>query len=218
MPVFYIVVAVAGVISLIVGIILIARHFEQQRTEKLRSLAAELGFSFQPLWTDATSPGVAAFEVLCRGRGIKLFNSLNGSSDGVDVTIFDHRYTTGSGKHSHTTTQTVVAIRSDLLKLPRFTMATERLISRIASALGYQDIDFMESPEFSRTFLLRGPDEAAIRAKFSRMDLSNLAEFKGISLEGEGDRLLIWHQGKRRKPEEIRSTFEKAFEVYTLFR
>lgn len=209
---------VLTVISLMVGGFLVSRRLARQRTEQLQSTAESLGFKFHAVLTGPERSGFRNSELLERGRGIEMTNALLRVNDGVDVVLFDHKYTTGSGKHAHTTRQSVMAVIAPDLKLPMFTLSAENLMTRVASAFGYQDIDLPEYPEFSRTFLLRGPSEQAIRDKFTRIDLRRLVELKGFQLEGEGGRLLIWRQGHRFPPDQIRTFFEQAYEIYTLFR
>ena len=55
---------------------------------------------------------------------------------------FDYRYTTGSGKNSHTYRQTVVFFRSPEVDLPQFELKPQSFLHGIGKLFGYQDIDF----------------------------------------------------------------------------
>ncbi|MCK4820866.1 hypothetical protein KA005_34185, partial [bacterium] len=142
-----------------------------------------------------------------------------GDSDGR-ITIFDYKYTVGSGKSSHTYKQTVVYFQSDDLALPDFALRPERIFHKIGSVFGYQDIDFETSPEFSRHYLLRGVNETAIRNLFG-MDV--LAYFereksKKMCVEGNDKHLIYYKSGKLIKPEDIRIELEEAKSNLELFR
>ena len=52
-------------------------------------------------------------------------------------------------------------------QVPRFALTREGLLHRVGAALGFQDIDFDEDPEFSKRFVLKGDDEHAIREIFA---------------------------------------------------
>lgn len=107
-------------------------------------------------------------ELFNRGRSKRVSNVITGEVEGSGVQVLDYRYTVGSGKNSSTYRQTVVAITTGGVGLPDFTLARESFFHKIGQAFGYQDIDFDRFPEFSKKFLLRGEDEAAIRTLFTR--------------------------------------------------
>lgn len=193
-------------------------RYEQKRTQTIEEIAGRLGFDFIPLPAASTLERLQQMELFQRGRGNKASNYLHRATDEVDVLIFDHQYTISSGKNSHTYKQSVVAIQSDQLDLPDFVISPEHFFHKIVTALGYQDIDFDEFPQFSKRFLLRGPDEAAIRQKLQRVNLERVADFAGICIEARNSHFLVWHPGKRSKPEDLLQLFEKAFEVYVMFK
>ncbi|MEC9473853.1 MAG: hypothetical protein VX584_04130, partial [Actinomycetota bacterium] len=65
------------------------------------------------------------------------------------------------------------------LQLPTFVIRPENLFHKIGSTFGYQDIDFDAHPTFSKRYLLRGPDEEAIRNTFTDEFLSSYERHKG---------------------------------------
>ncbi len=209
---------VVVVASIVVLIIYVSHRNEKRRQQEMKNLADELGFQLLPMPPDGIYGQLKQFELLRRGRRNQASSWMQRSTGDVDAMIFDHQYTTGGGKNSHTHRQTVVAIRSAQLQLPRFSISPEHLLVRIASALGYQDIDLDSAPDFSKKFLLRGPDEIAIRERLRSVNLDRLADFTGLSLEAAQDTLLVWYAGKRPKPADVRAFFETAFEVYVLFK
>jgi hypothetical protein len=96
------------------------------------------------------------------------------------------------------------------------------------STLGYRDINLEAHPEFSRRYLLRGPDEAAVRSLFS----GELAEFLGQERDwnvlGSGEWVAMFQskygftgvRGMRplcvQKPENIPAFVEKAGHIAAL--
>jgi hypothetical protein len=161
------VVAVVGVLALIGGIIAVNSRMEQKRTEALAAASQTMGFAFEPDGDLEVLKGFGDLPLYGRGHSMKVMNVMTGQAGDRDVKLFDYRYTTGSGKNSHTWSQTVALFPKAGQGLPDLLLAPENVFHKIGAAFGYQDIDFDTSPDFSSHYLLRGPDEMAIRAAFS---------------------------------------------------
>ena len=85
--------------------------------------------------------------------------------------LFDYAYTISTGKSSSTFNQTVYFRYSKMLALPHFMMVPEKWWHRVGTYFGMQDIDFIEYPEFSHNYLLRGTDEEYIRYHFDHPEM-----------------------------------------------
>jgi len=143
---------------------------------------------------------------------------MNGCVNEIDVSIFDYRYITGSGKNSHMWRQTVILFQSSQLQLPSFVLRPENVFHKIGSTFGYQDINFDSYPIFSKQYLLRGADEKAIRKIFKNKVLGYYDEHKSLSTEGDGDKLLFYRHSKRVSPQNIKIFQKEGFEVLKLFK
>ena len=117
--------------------------------------------------------------------------------------------------------QTVIWFRSPQLSLPGFIMSPEHVFNKIGSVFGYQDIDFESNriaADFSKTYLLRGGDEDAIRSLFKDNVLDFFATHSGKPvLEGQGDRLILYTPMQLIRPENIAVFLEEGLEVFRLF-
>jgi carbonic anhydrase len=140
---------------------------------------------------------------------------LEGSRDGRDLWLFDYRYTTGSGKSTSTTHQTVMLVRSARLKLPAFALAPEPVFHTVGEMFGFRDIDFDASPEFSRRFRLIGEEEERVRLLFNSRVLSFFEERKGVAVEGSDHELLFYRGGRTVSPREIRGLVDETLELVT---
>ena len=118
------------------------------------------------------------FSLFNKGHSREMKHVMKTKTDNVKMTLFDYAYTTASGEHHSRHTQTVVAFEHDSLSLPKFTLSPEGLFSKIGAAIGFQDIDFDEHSEFSKSFVLKGEDEPAIRNFFDRDKLEFFAQRK----------------------------------------
>ena len=209
-------VIVAVVLALIGIAIFLARHFDKKRTEALKAVADALGFAFSAKGNEGLLGSLREMRLFSQGHGRKIKNAMSGFANGVGVTIFDYRYTVGSGKNSHTYAQTVALFESDGLQAPAFALRPENLFHKIGSAFGYQDIDFRDHPSFSKKYLLRGTDEASIRRMFTDELLDHYERRDGLSAEGAGDRFVHYRSSKKVAPEKIRSFFEEAYSVFAM--
>src|SRR5262245_9644470 len=140
---------VVGVIALIAGVVYVSHVAEKKRTEAFQKTAGELGFDFLASGEANFLESLKCFHLFSQGHSKKLWNLLRGQTQDLEVAIFDYRYTTGSGKHSHTWNQTVIAFRFEGTSLPTFSLRPENIGHRISTWFGYQDINFDTHKNFS---------------------------------------------------------------------
>ena len=93
-------------------------------------------------------------------------------------------------------------------------MRPEGFLDKIGGALGFQDINFDTHPEFSKLFVLKGPDETAIRSYFAPTVLEYFEGHAGNSLEGYGQTMFFYRSNLCRKPEELKDMLSEAYEAY----
>ncbi len=199
-------IAVAG------GVFYLAWAAQQKRSAALADVAVRLGFSFEPRVDAARLATLGAFHLFKHGHSRVARNLMTGKADDSPAVLLDYQYTTGGGKSSHTYMQTVV-IFQDVSGLPDFTLAPEHWWDRIGQLLGHHDINFEASEEFSKHYLLRGPDESAIRAAFGAEALGFFGQHQGWSVESLGGSLAVYRPSKRAKPEEMQPFLAEASAV-----
>jgi hypothetical protein len=196
-------------IAITVGVIVIWRK-EKERTEALRRVAALAGLTFTPTADVAELRSLGDVQLFARGHSKRVTNLMTGRLGDRQMAVFDYQFTVGSGKGRHTTTQTVVVLPSAKGSLPDLQMAPENPLTRIAEAFGYQDIDIESAPEFSRRYILRGADEAAVRAALHPSATSYFAGHEGWSVEVQSGTVGIYRADWRPKPEDVRTFIEDA--------
>ncbi len=119
-------------------------------------------------------------------------HEISGTLNGMAFTAFEYVYTIGGGRSQSTHTQAMIKWESAGAKLPEFTLGPESFFSRIGQALGASDIDFDDDAAFSRAYVLKGEDEAAVRTLFSSALRADLASKPGQHLAGAGATLFWW--------------------------
>ncbi len=200
-------VAIAGV-AVYFGLV-----YEKKRSAALAEACLRLGFTCQP---GKIPPEQAAtlgnFHLFNLGHSRVGRNLMTGKADGAAVTLLDYQYVTGGGKSSHTWSQTV-AIFPGARSLPEFTLGPEHWWDKVGEIFGHHDIDVEASPEFSKHYLLKGPDETRLRAAFGAEALGFFAQSQGWSVESKDGALAVYRVSKRVKPEELQSFTSEAAAV-----
>ncbi len=209
---------VVGVLSLIGVIIFIAIKQDKKRTEDLAAAAGRMNFTFSKEATPHLLRSLEHLHLFSQGHSKKIRNVFTGKAGDLDVSVFDYRYTTGGGKNSNTSRQTVILFESDQLTFPKFALRPENVFHKIGQVFGYGDIDFATHEEFSKRYLLRGEDENAVRSTFNGEALSFYETDRTLSTEAHGRQLIHYRMRKRLKPEEIQTFIAEGVRVLTLLR
>jgi hypothetical protein len=212
-----VVLVILGVVGLIGGLIWLNRYLEKRRTEKMKAAAASMGLAFEFEQAPEMITQLAHFPLFQNGHTKRLRNVIGGSEGGVEFKLFDYRYTTGSGKNSHTWHQTVIVLRSQKLRVPSFTLRPENIFHKIGSAFGYQDIDFESHPKFSKKYLLRGEIEGEIRNLFAPHVLDYFDQNLNMNVEALQGELIFYRAMRQLKPEELRPLIDDGLRIHNLF-
>ncbi|MEM8964894.1 MAG: solute carrier family 23 protein [Bacteroidota bacterium] len=104
---------------------------------------------------------------------------------------------------SFETYRITVEVLSLPFMLPVFSLEEESFLDRISVIAAQQDIDFNEYRNFSRKFLLQGPDEESIRGLFTAKLIHFLEKSDIYHLESNGKELLIFRHLRLASPREI---------------
>jgi hypothetical protein len=218
MPAFFLMLTiVVAFLGLAIAVIWVNRHLERKRTEAMRRAAKELHLRFHAQGDECTLASLSGFHLFSQGDARHITNLMQGEANDMEVQIFEYQYTTGGGRSSHTSMQTVICFRSPKLDLPEFSLRPENLLHKIGSLFGYQDIDFDTHPDFSKHYLLRGNNEKAIRRRFNEGVLTHFDEHRGLCTEGRGHQLIFYRAAQQVKPKDIRYFMEEGFKVVQLF-
>lgn len=212
----------AIIFAVIIGLILVSVVFGAQQTKKrtagLQAAAEELGLSFLDEGAGGWEHDLAGFDLMSRGRGKKYRNVTIAEAPDLKVALFDYQYTTGSGKNRRTHSQSVAAIQSPQLRMPSFRARPEGMFDTIGGALGFQDIDFDDHPQFSDAFVLKSEFESQTRQFFDMPLLDHFTEKTKLCFEGQGNVFLFYERGHRAKPENLKFLLEESYRVYGALR
>ena len=194
---------------------MINSHFgTKKRRAATEETANELGLTWSESGTLEQITNYTSFNLFSRGRGKKVSNIIEGVTDEVRICIFDYEFTTGHGKSQRTNRQTVASLSSPQLSCPEFSMRPEGFFDRVGGLIGMQDIDFDSHPEFSKSFVLKGPDEERVRAFFQPPVLEFFETQSGVSVEGYHNMVCFYRAGKIVKADDIKDLLADAYGVF----
>lgn len=205
---------VVGIFAVFGAIVYFGIMQERKRAEAMQQVATVMGFSYAKDDSGVgLPPRAVTLPLFDRGHSRKAKNLLGGTLADHPVTVLDYTYVTGSGKNRTMHRQTVALFPDAASGLPDFEMAPENIFHKIGAAFGYQDIDFPDDEEFSKRYLLRGSDEAAIRDSFTPAARTMLAQNPGWSVHTKDGSVALFHAGRLWKPEEMPQRLADALSV-----
>jgi hypothetical protein len=210
---------VLGFVVFFGGLIWLLFYLDRRRSDKVQAIATRLGFTFRRKATDADKALIVGCHIANAGHGHVTSNVLEAAqSDELKLILFDHVYTIGYGRSSQQYKQTVTRMQSPILNLPSFVLFPETFFSKIGKLFGGADINFPEAPQFSKKYILRGPDEAAIRSLFTPALLQFFErQERPLTIDAAGDTLFAHRTSRRAKPEEIESYVAEAKQILAQF-
>lgn len=190
---------VAVVLIIVIPLAVMAVLKNERRRKQIRAALEQMGYVVTDVQVDVD---LEPFPISRLGdRGVIDWRGFRFQVDDTLVTVFDYMVYSWAGRRGQQTmtksdVQTVLLFESERLNLPAFALRPETLAAKIRNALGQQDIDFDQHPDFSSAYVLQGPDESQIRAFFTKEKLDFFAHTRGLAVEGLGQKLLFYRPKK----------------------
>jgi len=202
-------------VLLIIGGAIYSAIAARKRREELFELATRLGLEFSPGQDYELANRFGFLDKLAQGSDRYAFNVLSGNYRQNQVLVFDYHYETHStdSKGNRQTHHHYFSFFILLLPIsfPELKITREGLLSKIAQALGYDDIDF-ESAEFSRTFCVRSKDRKFAYDVCNAQMMEYLLANRDLSLEIEGPALALAFD-TRLSAAEIEANLQRLLEI-----
>jgi hypothetical protein len=204
---------IVGSIALIVVVSVLAYISARKRREAMAALAAKLGLYFEPDKNWDIAQRYSFLDKLRAGSNRYAFNIFLGDYKGYDVIVFDYHYRTGSGKNTqhHYISFFILHLPASF---PELVIGSEGFFSKIAQAVGYDDIDF-ESHEFSRKFCVRSPDKKFAYDVCNARMIEYLLSNTDLTIEIEGEALAVSFSS-RLSPEQIEPNLNRLITIRSL--
>ncbi len=204
---------IVGFIAIAAVMAILAYISSLKRREAMAALAAKLGLRFAPYKDRTLAKRYQFLDKLRVGQERYAYNILSGDYQGHGVTLFDYHYRTGSGKdtHHHYISFFILHLQA---AFPELVIGPEGFLSKIAQAIGYDDIDF-ESHEFSRKFCVRSADKKFAYDVCNARMIEYLLLNPDLTIEIESGALAISF-GSRLSPELIEPNLRRLITVRSL--
>ncbi|MBI5056029.1 MAG: hypothetical protein HZB61_05370 [Nitrospirae bacterium] len=210
-------------LSVLIVIIWAGYAYSKRRAEAFHSFARRRGLSFSKLAAIDVGKSFSGFRLFSEGFEKKVNNFISGKTGGVPVHIFDYSskyiFRTGEeGQSPQTQSQTVLILQSDSLDLPSFLLYPKNILNRIFSALEKQFIDIQGHGEFSDVYVLKADNEDDIKRVFGDQVLTYLGKHRGLTIEGNGNKLVCYRSNILLKPDELNSFLEEGLELFRMMK
>ena len=180
-----------------------ALYFQKKRSDKIEAAARALGFTFRRKATKEDKALIVGSHLAKAGYARTVHNVLQPSGPAeLAMFLFDYSYSIGTSGYGQTVGQTIIRMQSPLLRLPPFSISPENTFSEIGKFFGDSDINFSEAPEFKK-YLLRGPDEAAVRQLFNSSIIQFFEQERDLTVEAAGDLMFLYRYNKQVTAEEM---------------
>ena len=202
---------VVGLIQAIVGI---------KRTKAIAEVSSSMGL--KPLSADDSTDVRMRLRRMLSDR-IMISDCYFSSMDGAHLVVgeltiqgSESRNSDGSTSVSSNQVQTCVFFRFDNFEFPQFELKPEGIFLRMLNAVMGVDIDFDDSPEFSKKYFLSGTSEADVRQLFSPQARQFFEQNLGLRVVAEKNQLIVFRPQKICKPNEMESLVQVAMNVATV--
>ncbi|BBO30390.1 hypothetical protein [Lacipirellula parvula] len=190
------------VAALFIASVIYSRKRQQERQLALLRLAAKHGWTFDPSNDSTHDARFSHFSVFTNGHSRYAYNTTRGSvviaGDDWPLQYGDFHYQTTSSNGKTTTTQThllsYVILDSPYATAPDLFIRKERFFDRIASAIGFEDIDF-ESVEFSRDFHVKSSDKRFAYDVVSPQVMEFMLATTPPTVDFRGSQCCLYHGG-----------------------
>jgi hypothetical protein len=204
---------VIGIIAFIIVAAVLGHLAAQKRRAAMMALAARLGLHFDPSKQRTVARRYEFIDRMRAGRDRYAFNILSGTYQDHNIIAFDYHYKTGSGKNTHHHYLSFFIVHLPI-SVPELTIGSEGFFSKIAQAVGYDDIDF-ESHEFSRKFCVRSRNKKFAYDICHAQMIEYLLANPDLTIEMELNALAISFT-RRLKPEQIEPNLQRLIAIRTL--
>ncbi len=185
------------------------KEIEKKRSEDLKRIAAQSGFSY----SDALDIDLNSVPITMRVGGGDSCNMFKTVRRDVVWRIFDYR--TGGGRNRRCTT---VIMAESPRSFPAFILSERNRFDILAKLFGFHAIEFDKDQPFSKLCFLIGNDDTGIRNVFDQKVIRHFETCKLCgTIRAEMNMVFHFQLGKTLTPEERPLKLEEAEKVLSVF-
>ncbi|OVE75297.1 hypothetical protein BVX97_05095 [bacterium E08(2017)] len=187
-----------GIFILFIAFFAVAAYFahiaSKKRREAFEAIASDLNLHYTPTKNRDMAKRYKFLKKLAQGSNRYAYNILSGPYKDHRVLVFDYHYETRSDKNTHHYHFSFFILFLGK-HFPELTITNEHIFSKIAQAIGFDDIDF-ESHEFSSKYTVRSKDKKFAYDVCNSKMIEFLLNLDGINLEIDQDVLAVGYSRK----------------------
>ncbi len=202
----------------VIGAIIWGLYAGKKRRDAMTLLAEELGLNFRHERNYNLAERYRFLDKLRQGSNRYAYNIMSGQYRDHEIAAFDYHYETYSTDSKGRRQTHHHHFSFFILTLPKYfeelTIAKEGIFSKIAQAVGYDDIDF-ESHEFSRNFVVRCKDKKFAYDFCNARMIEFLLQHPGINIELDQNQLAVGYNSTL-SVDEIRPHLDRLIKIRTL--
>jgi|GEM_PF-2574642 hypothetical protein len=206
-----------GVAALIGGSLgAVTGLFVYWRVQAIKALAEDLGMKF--IEKAEHDLGHRLKKLFAAHGNASFRNVMYREMGGVKLWVGDYILVKSGGKNQSRIVRTVALFEKDGFALPQFSLQREgMLLNMMSGIMGIEDIDFDDSPVFSKTYHLSGKPADAVRQLFPKRVRDYFTEEKNWEVRGEASQLVVLRPRRKMSASMLRSFIVQATEIIALF-
>ena len=217
-----------AVIIALLGMVLVTALYTLRKMQAKQRACKALAQKLRVSYTDFTRTFKSQFpEVIFfkQGASSKASNFLFGKIKDKKTGLTDFEYSnsedgraTSNSSISHS--QTICFIFDDSIDLPKIYLRKTSFSTKLEKVIGMcPPINFSEDPEFSKMFIVQGPDQTNIKKLLNRKLREWFSAFKKDKIEFDcANNYILFHLGKILSAEKYPELLTKTFELLELIK
>jgi len=185
------------------------------RVDEMRQVAKEHKFNFRSKENFAGQDYLLkSFQIFKGKQDKRLKGVLRKKENEPDALIRMYDYIYWGDLKTRKTT--VFEINCLDLDLPKFSIYPRGILNQVSSFFVSKEKAFPKEEIFHSKFNIETEHVEDLEATFGNKMLEKLLQFPNISMEGEGDYLLIYFYGKQIPAPELMSNYDMALDLFDL--
>lgn len=188
-----------------------------RKTAAMAEVCGLIGFQFTPRVTPSELGLLATLPLFNIGSSRTGLYVMRGELDVGPVALLQYSYVVGGGQHQQTHQQTVAGFLTAGFGWPDFQLRPKAFYHTLAHLFGYQAIDFKDDAAFTRSCLVRGPSEWAIRRWIPPPARAFFAGDPVWAVEVQSGAVAIYRPGKTLKADKYPEFLATALTILQQF-
>ncbi|PKL42223.1 MAG: hypothetical protein CVV41_15730 [Candidatus Riflebacteria bacterium HGW-Riflebacteria-1] len=188
---------------------------EKKRIDTIVAMAPRMGFTYKKD-DNSFRDSRKHLEMFNDGEAHRFTNILDGTRNGVKITMGEYDVRFGSRKGGIHRPKTICVIEDNTLDMPTFALRSQtKMAAKIGAMLGEQDTNFSDDKKFSDAFILQGEVEKDTRDFFDASLRKAFMRFASNEIHMQGGKnTLVVHRGLIIEAQQWPALLKDAFSAY----